>query len=172
MDPMLAVAAVLVFGLAAAGYGLSRRLEHIRVRLELLDRLAVLESRLEQLVSQVERREFSAALSAKLTEFTEAHARLAASVAGLRQEREMRPAAEPEPAGERAPGPAGAVQARLAQLGFEDVHILTDVETLAGGSGRVVFEARRRGVQHKGHIELRAGVVVNESIQSAYSTFP
>jgi hypothetical protein len=120
----------------------------------------------------VERREFSAALSAKLTEFTEAHARLAASVAGLRQERSEQPAPPPGPAGDRATGAAGAVQARLAQLGFEDVHVLTDVATLDAGSGRVVFEARRRGVQHKGHIELRAGVVVNESIQSAYSTFP
>jgi hypothetical protein len=168
MDPMLAVAAVLVFGLAAAGFGLFRRLEQIRQRLEALDKLAVLEQRLDQLISQVERREFSAALSAKLTEFTEAHARLAAAVAELRRARVERPAPEPAPATD----PAGIVAAHLRRLGFEDVHLVTDVETLDAGSGRVVFEARRRGVQHKGHLELRGGTVVSESIQSAYSTFP
>ncbi|MHC5211638.1 MAG: hypothetical protein ACYTG2_13040 [Planctomycetota bacterium] len=168
MDPVLAVAAVLVFGLAAAGYGLSRRLEQIRQRLETLDKVQVLEQRLDQLISQVERREFSAALSAKLTEFAEAHARLAASVAELRQAHVERPARAEAPATD----PAGVVHAHLRRLGFEDVHLLTELETLSDDSGRVVFEARRRGVQHKGHLELQDGKIVHESIQSAYSTFP
>jgi hypothetical protein len=168
MDPLLVAAAVLVFGLAAAGYGLSRRLEALRQRLELLDRLAVLEQRLDQLISQVERREFSAALSAKLTEFTEGHARLAAAVAELRQQRVERRATPATPGTD----PGSIVHAHLERLGFEDVHLLTDPVSLVDGAGRIVFEARRRGVQHKGHLDLAGGKIVHESIQSAYSTFP
>jgi hypothetical protein len=168
MDPLLVVAAVLVFGLAAVGFGLSKRLEHIRERLEELDRLPAMERRLEQLVSQVERPEFSSALAGKLTEFTEAHARLAASVAALRQSRVPLPDAESA----EATDPAGLVQAHLRGLGFVEVHLVTDVETLDEGTGRIVFEARRKGVQHKGHVELQDGKIVRESIQAAYSSFP
>jgi hypothetical protein len=46
------------------------------------------------------------------------------------------------------------------------------LESLSELSGRVLFEARRRGVIHKGHVLLAAGRVQSESVQSAYAAFP
>jgi len=68
--------------------------------------------------------------------------------------------------------PSDAIREHLARLGFDDVHLLTDLESLPELSGRVVFEARRRGVLHKGYVQLAAGRVQSESVQSAYAAFP
>jgi hypothetical protein len=159
--------AVLVLGLGAIGFGLSRRLDKLRGELSRLDKLDALEQRLEALAAQVEQSEFSAALQAKLTEFSEANLKLASALAELRQR-------IPAPKLSKAPGgnPVDVVREHLDRLGFEEVHLLTDLESLPELSGRVVFEARRRGVLHKGFVELAAGCVQSESVQSAYAAFP
>lgn len=167
MDPLLATMAVLVLGLGVVGFGLSRRLDRLRAELSRLDKLDALGQRLEALASQVEQSEFSAALQAKLTEFSEANLKLASALAELRQ---RIPAAKLTKA--HGGNPADTVREHLARLGFEEVHLLTDLESLPELSGRVVFEARRRGVLHKGYVELAAGRVQSESVQSAYAAFP
>ena len=167
MDPLLATMAVLVLGLGAAGFGLARRLDRMRTELSRLDKLDLLAQRLEALAAQVEQSEFSAALQAKLTEFSEANLKLASALAELRQR-------IPAPKLSKAPGgnPLDTVREHLDRLGFEDVHVLTDLESLPELTGRVIFEARSRGVLHKGYVELAAGRVQSESVQSAYAAFP
>lgn len=167
MDTLLATLALLVLGLGAVGYGLSRRLDRMRGELARLDKLEALEQRMAALSAQLEQSEFSAALQARLSELAEANMKLASGLAELRQRLPVGKAP-------RAPSshPADVVREHLGRLGFEDVHVLTDLETLPEQSGRVVFEARRRGVVHKGYVELAAGRVLNESAQSAYAAFP
>ena len=167
MDPLLATLAVLVIGLGLFGFGLARRLDRMRTELSRLDRLDALDQRLEALAAQVEQTEIGAALQAKLTEFSEANLKLAAAMAELRQ---RLPAASVVKA--HGGNPADVVGNHLARLGFEDLHVLTDIESLPEHTGRVVFEARRRGVLHKGYVELASGKVLTESIQSAYAAFP
>ena len=167
MDPLLATLALLVLGLAAIGFGLSRRLDRVRAELARLDKLDALEKRVEALTAQLEQSEFSATLQSRLTEFTEANLKLAATLAELRQRLPGGKSFKPP-----ASTPADAVREHLARLGFDEVHVLTDLETLPELSGRVVFEARRRGVLHKGHVQLAAGRVQSESVQSAYAAFP
>lgn len=167
MDMLLATLAVLVLGLGLVGFGFSRRLDRVRGELARLDKLEALEQRVAALSTQLEQSEFSAALQARLAELAEANLKLASGLAELRQRLPVGKAP-------RAPSthPADVVRDHLGRLGFDDVHVLTDVETLPAQSGRVVFEARRRGVLHKGYVELASGRVLNESAQSAYAAFP
>jgi hypothetical protein len=167
MDALLATLALLVIGLGAVGWGFSRRLDRMRSELARLDKLEALEQRVAALSAQLEQSEFSAALQARLSEFAEANLKLASGLAELRQRLPVGKVSRAHPA-----QPADSVREHLGRLGFEDVHLLTDLETLPQLSGRVVFEARRRGVLHKGYVELSAGRVLAESAQSAYAAFP
>jgi chromosome segregation ATPase len=167
MDPLLTVVALLVLGIAAAGFGIVRRLDQVHEQLKQLDQLGELAQRVDALSARVDRQEYSAALQAKLSEFTEEISRLSAAVAELRAAAGDPLAREPE-----AADLADRVRRHLTRMGFEQVHLLTDLAELEDDSGRVVFEARRRGVTHKGHLELEDGEVVNETVHSAYSTFP
>jgi len=167
MDPLLATLAVLVLALGLVGFGVVRRLDRLRSQMARLDRLDALEKRLEELAAQVEQSEASAAMQARMAELNEAHLKLASGLSELRQR--LPPA---RPARARDEHPADAVRDHLARLGFEEVHVLTDLESLPELSGRAVFEARRRGVLHKGYVELAAGRVLSESVQSAYAAFP
>ena len=168
MDPLLATLAVLVLALAVVGYGFSRRLDRMRGELVRLDKLEALEQRVAALATQLEQSERGSALQARLSEFAEANLKLASGLAELRQ----RLPVGGKPARAPATHPADAVREHLARIGFDDVHVLTDLETLPAQTGRVVFEARRRGVVHKGYVELSAGKVLAESAQSAYAAFP
>lgn len=167
MDPLLAALALLVLAFGVVGFGFVRRLERLRGELARLDKLDVLEQKLAALTAQVEQGELSVALQAKLAEFTEADRKLTGALAELRQRL-------PTPRLTKAHGgnPADTVREHLSRLGFDELHLLTDFETLPELSGRVVFEARRRGVLHKGFVELAAGRVLSESVQSAYAAFP
>ncbi|HVQ25292.1 MAG TPA: hypothetical protein VMV01_08940 [Planctomycetota bacterium] len=167
MDPLLAALALLVLGLGFIGFGLSRRLDRVRADLARLDKLDALEKRVEALTAQLEQSDFGATLQSRLAEFTEANLRLAAALAELRQRLPAGKAFKPPPS-----TPSDAIREHLARLGFDDVHLLTDLESLPELSGRVVFEARRRGVLHKGYVQLAAGRVQSESVQSAYAAFP
>ena len=75
------------------------------------------------------------------------------------------PAAEPADIAHR-------VREHLQEQGFDSVQILSDLTRLEGRDGRVVFEARRHGAMHKGHVGLRDGAVVDEAVRAAYSAFP
>ena len=139
----------------------------MRADLARLDKLDALEKRVEALTAQLEQSEFGSTLQARLTEFTEANLRLAAALAELRQRLPAGKSFKPPPA-----TPADSIREHLARLGFDEVHVLTDLESLPELSGRVLFEARRRGVIHKGHVQLAAGRVQSESVQAAYAAFP
>ena len=168
MDPLLATLALLVLGMGLVGFGFSRRLDRMRGELARLDKLEALEQRVAALATQLEQSELGGALQARVTELAEANLKLAAGLAELRQ----RLPAAGKPVRAPATTPADAVREHLGRLGYDDVHVLTDLETLPQMSGRVVFEARRRGVLHKGYVELAAGRVQAESAQSAYAAFP
>lgn len=169
VQAVLVLAGVLALGIAVLAFITQRRLAAVQRALELLEQLPVMAERLDTLSERVERREFSAALSAKLTEVSESHRRLASSVTALAQ----RVAGDTSAPGDEAAGDLAAlVRRHLGRMGFEAIQILTDLDELDQGSGRVVFEARRLGVTHKGHVELLDGEVVGEQIRSAYSAFP
>lgn len=66
---------------------------------------------------------------------------------------------------------------RLIAHGFEHVQVVPTLEELAklfesGGAHEVLVEARRGGVQCKGRVLVRDGVVVEVEVKPAYSMFP
>jgi hypothetical protein len=156
---------------------LDRRLGRIQRDLERLDELTGLAQRVASLAGQLDRKDVSAQLEAKLTEIAEGERRMVSALAEVTRElTEMRRAAERR-AAEQAPAPppsdAGSVvRDHLAGEGFDQVRLVTDPSSLEGRSGKVVFEAFRQGVLHKGHVQLSDGRVVDQSAQASYSTFP
>jgi len=169
MQTLLIIVLALVLLLVAAALLLLRRLEALGARLAPLSRLADVDARVAALAGQVERREFSVALQAKLTELAESQARLAAAVAGLQEGLAAAPSARAAlPDGDLL----GIVREHLVAQGFAGVCLLTDAGQLAGRSGRVAFEARRDGVLHKGHTQLQDGEIVDDTIRAAWATFP
>jgi hypothetical protein len=169
METLLVLVLVLVLLLAVAAVLLLRRLEGMDARLATLARLDALDKQLQSLAGQFERREFSVALQAKLTEFAEGQARLAAAVTGLQEALAAVPHA---PAAAPAGDLLGMVREHLVAQHYEGVRLLTDAAQLAGRSGRVVFEARRDGVLHKGLAVVADGEVVEDSARGAWSAFP
>jgi len=182
---------LLFFALAILFVGgimlLDRRLGRIQRDLARLDELATLSQKVASLAGQLDRKEVSAQLATKLTEVAESDQRMVAALGELTREvTELRRGADrmaaerraseqraeqlPEP----APGPdlAERVADHLAQRGFDEVRLVSDLAGLQGSTGRVVFEAQRQGVLHKGHVRLNDGRVVDESVRAAYSTFP
>ena len=170
MEPqtILVLALGLVFLLVA--WRVLRRLEALGTDLERLDDIEDLYQRLDDLTEQVEQRRLGETLQAKLTEFTEGMARLSSAVSELQQKVGRAPAAAPAEAA--APDLAGIVRRHLEREGFETVRVLSEQGEAGGGQGRVTFEARRRGVTHKGHAVVEDGAVVDQALRSAYSTFP
>jgi len=156
---------------------LDRRLGRIQRDLDRFDELAGLPKRVVNLAGQLDRTAISGQLEAKLTEFAEAERRMVSSLAELTHEvSEMRRAAERWSA-ERPPDPpptdvGSVVRDHLSGRGFDEVRLVTDLATLQGNSGRIVFEALKQGVMHKGNVQLNDGRVVDESWQANYSTFP
>jgi len=75
--------------------------------------------------------------------------------------------------------PAGSlserVTNRLLAMGFERIDVLTPIEELqviGDGSGKVRVEAKRAGVAHKGHVELREGAIADVHLRDSYDAFP
>jgi len=182
---------LLFFALAILFVGgivlLDKRLGRIQKDLGRLDELSTLAQKVASLAGQLDRKEVSAQLAAKLTEVAESDQRMVAALAELSREvgelrrgadrvaaerRAAEQRAEQAPVPPPAPDLAELVADHLAQRGFDEVRIVSDLGTLQGSSGRVVFEAQRRGVLHKGHVRLNDGRVVDESVRAAYSTFP
>lgn len=158
---------------------LDRRLSALQTELARRDDVAELSRRLRELSAELDRDELSAPLAARITEFAEAERRLFAALAevrgelsDLRRAAERRAAAEGLPAVPEPPDLGAVVREHLAARGFDRVAILSDLTRLVGREGRVVFEARRDGVMHKGHVGLADGEVVDEDVRAAYSAFP
>ncbi len=85
----------------------------------------------------------------------------------------------PEAAAGRPAGLAERVTNRLLALGYERVRLVTRLDDLEGlgasadgGSGEVLFEARRDGVLCKGRVLLRRGALTDVEMQPAYKLFP
>lgn len=163
------LAGVLAVGIAVLAWLTQRRLSRVATALELLDQLPLMAERLDALSERVERREFSAALSTKLTEVRESHDRLSAAVAAMAERVGGEAALSEDEGGDDL---AARVRRHLQRQGYDPIHIITNMDELKGLSGRVVFEARRLGATHKGHLVLEDGEVVDESVRSAYSAFP
>ncbi len=169
MQALLIFVLVLVLLLVVAAALLLRRVQGLESRLAPLARLDDLDKQLQLLGGLIERREFSVALQAKLTEFGETQARLTAALAELQAAVTAAPVAHATlPSGDLL----GLVREHLVEQRFEAVHLLTDAGQLEGRSGHVAFEARRDGVLHKGHAVLLDGAVVEDHVRSAWSTFP
>ena len=60
----------------------------------------------------------------------------------------------------------------LERMGYRRVRLLSDLGSLSGRSGKVVFEASRDGAAHKGQVVVEDGVVRDVNTRSAYSAFP
>ncbi len=160
---------LLVAGMVLlVGSGLRRRLDALAESLERLDQLEALSTRLEDVADAVEERQLAGRLQAKFTELGEELARLTSAVAELQQVRQQ----EAVPAAPVPEDLGTVVRHHLSGQGFERIQILTNVTELAGYSGRVAFEASRRGVTHKGHVSVREGVVVEDKVHASYSAFP
>ncbi|MFT7462528.1 MAG: hypothetical protein ACI9EF_000868 [Pseudohongiellaceae bacterium] len=178
-----ALAVLFVLGVVL----LDRRLGRIQHDLRQLDELAKLSQKVASLTGLLDRNEVSAQLEAKLTEVAESEQRMVAAVGEVTREvAELRRGGERQAAERRAaeqravelppePEPldvAGLVADHLATAGFDEVRLVSDLGQLTGHTGRVVFEAQRRGVMHKGHVRLSDGRIVEQSVRAAYSTFP
>lgn len=168
MDATLAAVLVLAVALVLHTVILHRRLSALErgpAREEPADDLA---ARLDGLSDQIEERRLGARTEARLTEIGESLDRLSSTVAELQSHR-------PLPSGDGESPPVdvpGLVRHHLARRGFESVQLVTDTSELQGLSGEVAFEARMRGVMHKGRLTLRDGVVTDEVIRAAYAAFP
>jgi len=174
---LIAIGVLALLGLAAT-FRLERRLGRVEDRLGRLDEIEVLAQRVHGLAAELDRKELNAPLQAKLTEVTEGLRRLHAVVAELGQaQSDLRAQVEGAVAARPAEAPRPAdlaqrVREHLEREGFERIQILSDVTRMQGASGRVVVEARRGGVAHKGHLSVTDGAVVEEHIRAAYSAFP
>ena len=76
-----------------------------------------------------------------------------------------------------AAGISERIVQRLHAHGFEHVQVVPTLEELAkllesGGAHEVLVEARRAGVQCKGRVLVRDGVVLEVEVKPAYSMFP
>jgi hypothetical protein len=67
------------------------------------------------------------------------------------------------------------VHNRLLAMGYERVQVVSgreQLETLAGGRGEVLVEARRGGVIHKGKLSVVEGRILDVAMQPPYALFP
>jgi hypothetical protein len=155
---------------------IDRRLGRLQKRLQPLEDLAPLAERVRGLSTELHRKELNERLAERLTELGDAQRRVSAALAQLQTEvadvsrslERSAVAAEQPPSdelGER-------VRLHLAGRGYDHVAVLSDLTGLEGRSGRVVFEARRDGVMHKGHLALADGEIVDETVRAAYAAFP
>lgn len=168
--------------LAALGVGavmlLDRRFQRLHERLARLDDIEALGERVRGLSTELHRKELNERLATRLSELGEAQRRVTAALNEVQQKlvelgtlAEQR--AQVAPPSAPAPEDLGLrLRRHLAGRGFEQVSLLSDLGPGQGGSGKVVFEARRDGVLHKGHLELADGEVVSEQVRSAYTAFP
>ncbi|MCB9899311.1 MAG: hypothetical protein H6825_15000 [Planctomycetes bacterium] len=179
MDPVLVGLAILAALVVGGSLLLVRRLDALDERLGRLDDIDGLARRVQRLAAELDRKELNAQIQTKLTEVGEAERRLGAAVGELRQQ--IDELTERIEAGLSGPGrrPEGLelgateiVRRHLEDEGFQSVRVLSDLTRLDGLTGRVVFEATRRGAMHKGHVSLRDGVIDDETIRAAYSAFP
>lgn len=178
MDPVLVTLLALALVVVTGVLFLDRRMARLQAELSQLDALAELADRVKALAAELDRKELSARVQSKITEFTESNRRLTAALTELRQDLdEVRRSSElhsgggPEVGG-GAPDLASVVRDHLSSGGYRRVQLLSDLTELQGLTGRIVFEASKDGAVHKGHVDLRDGAVVEESVRSAYSAFP
>lgn len=157
--------------LAILLFSVYRRLGPVAGLGDVTERLEELRDRVESIASQVEQSGVHEELRGRLTEFTEAHRRMEATVTRLVQEVHA-----VRPLDESSDGPPENLQGyavrHLEEAGYQKVQILEDLGEVEGLSGKVAFEAVRKGVMHKGHLMMREGVVTEENIQPVYSAFP
>lgn len=175
---LIAIGALGLLGLMGVLL-LAKRLGGLQGLLSPLDRLDEIERRLGDLSAEFDRKELNTLLQVKMTEVTEANRRLLHSVGELRLEVQEIKDATAQRGGALRSGEGGEspsldviVRSHLASNGFTEVQLLSDLASLHDQTGRVVFEARRAGVMHKGHVNLLEGRVVDENVRAAYSAFP
>lgn len=179
MEPVLiAIGALGLLGLLGVVL-LAKRIARVEAGQGHLDRLEEIERRLGDLSAEFDRKELNTQLQSKMTEITEANRRLVHAVGELRKDlQELKDASaasvsQPSsPEGDKPQSMEAVVCGHLTADGYTDIQLLSDLTQLNGRSGRVVFEARRTGVMHKGHVNLKDGRVVDENVRAAYSAFP
>jgi DNA integrity scanning protein DisA with diadenylate cyclase activity len=179
MEPVLiAIGALGLLGLLGVLL-IAKRVGRVEQALGRLDRLEEIDRRLGDLSAEFDRKELNSLLQAKMTEVTEANRRLVHSVDELRQDlQEIKDADRQvglQPVsvvGDEPPAMDVVVRDHLEADGYTDIQVLSDLTHLNGNSGRLVFEARRAGVMHKGHVNLKDGRVTDENVRAAYSAFP
>ncbi len=70
---------------------------------------------------------------------------------------------------------AERVRARLLNLGFERIEILTPSEYHSGlleGGGEVLVEARRSGASYKGKVRIEDGQLIDVNLRPSHTMFP
>lgn len=79
----------------------------------------------------------------------------------------------PSAAGRRPLGLVDIVEAKLYNLGYNRVTVVTDLsEADSNEPQRVVVEAERDGALHKGHLVLHGTAVTEFEMQPNYTSFP
>jgi len=149
--------------------GLTRRLASVEGELDALERLDEIEARLDTIADRLARSRAPTQLQDKLTRFSESLDRLSGVVGELRRAPPARPPAAAPPVVEDLDV---VVRRQLETRGYERVRLLGDAGALAGGNGRLPFEAHRRGALHKGVVTVHSGVIVDENVRPAYGAFP
>ena len=138
MDPALIAVVVLTLVVVGALVVLDRRLTGLAGELRRLDTVEELSDQVRQLAGELDRKELNAQVQSKITEFTESNRRMTSALDDLRQEfAELRRGSEAraEAAGARADAAAGPdvatlVREHLADAGYEDVQVLSDLSRL------------------------------------------
>ncbi len=67
---------------------------------------------------------------------------------------------------------ADEIRRTLQFMGYDQILILTDLSSLAGGDGKAHVEVSRGGVKSKGYLVLRAGSVIDTKMNPTYEMFP
>jgi outer membrane murein-binding lipoprotein Lpp len=172
MEPVLIALAVLAALMTGGVVLLARRLSGLEQRLERLDDLDKLSQRVQRLAGELDRKELNAHLQAKLTEIAESDRRLRAALSELtRKVADLEPQHDAEH-DRPAQGPEDIAREHLERMGYRRVRLLSDLGSLNGRSGKVVFEATRDGAAHKGQVVVEDGVARDVNARSAYSAFP
>ncbi len=167
MDPTLAAVLVLAVAVVLLTVVLLRRLSALEAGVHREDPAEELGTRFDDLKGQIDQLRPGARVEARLTEIGEALQRLSTAVSEL----QTRP---PVPLTGEAPplDLPGLVRHHLSRQGFDSIQLVSDPSEWEGLTGEVAFEARKRGVTHKGRLTVRDGVVTDESIRAAYAAFP
>lgn len=168
------VAVALLGGILAALVVLLMRMGALGKRLETLDSLPAIDTKLRALAAGQAKLEFRR-LEHLLVDIRDGAKRSDQRIAQALESRDRDQASE---GGAPAPIPVRLGERiinRLLAQGYERIEILTpaeDFEAMLTGAGDVRVEARRGGAAYKGRVRVQAGAIIEVHLRAPFAIFP